>query len=77
MFYVAVSNVVANVGLWGRLAFKCMKVAGTPMVIRWQPAAAVSLHPMVLWKALDPIGSHWNLLNPHGSHLPGFPSYVA
>ena len=48
MFYAAVSNFVANVGLW-RLAFKCMKV-----VVRWQPATScVSFHPISLWKPLD------------------------
>ena len=49
MFYVAVSNFVANVGLW-RLAFKCMKVAGTDGC-KWQPAE--SSHPITLWKALE------------------------
>ena len=37
MFYVAVSNFVADVCLW-RLAFKCMKV-----VVRWQPATSCVL----------------------------------
>ena len=73
MFYVAVSNSVANVGLCRRLAFKCMKVADTPVVIiRWQPATSCVLASDGF---VEDIGSHWIPLDSIGSI--GSPSHVA